>query len=125
MFFRHNLFGILWAILILILSIMPGRDLPEVNIVQIDKLVHMSFYLILTVLLVRGFFKQYTFPFLKNHAINVVVLIGVLYGIIIEIIQGAFTADRHFDLWDAFANSIGVMIGVIIFKSKVAAKFLK
>jgi len=39
----------------------------------------------------------------------------VTFGIIIEVLQLTLTDYRTFDWWDAFANSIGALLGVLAF----------
>ncbi len=34
------------------------------------------------------------------------------FGLLIEVGQGVFTADRYFDIYDALANSIGALAGL-------------
>lgn len=47
-------------------------------------------------------------------------VLGVLYGIVIEFLQGALPEAFHrsFDMYDALADSIGVVIGLILWKTK-------
>jgi len=47
-------------------------------------------------------------------------MLGVLYGIAIEFLQGALPEAFHrsFDMYDALADSIGVVIGLILWKIK-------
>ncbi len=41
----------------------------------------------------------------------------LLYGIIIEILQGLLTISRSADIFDVAANLIGSLIGIYFFKS--------
>lgn len=96
---------VLWAFFILVLCIIPGRDLPSSNLWQIDKVFHFLFYLILT----------YLFICIFEGYLSILKILGVfvlccVYGISIECIQGAFLADRFFDVWDIVANSSGAFI---------------
>ena len=40
----------------------------------------------------------------------------VIYGIIIEILQGVLTTTRESDLFDALANTLGAIVGLIGFQ---------
>jgi hypothetical protein len=37
----------------------------------------------------------------------------------VEVMQDLFTADRHFDLFDALANSTGAIAGSVVVKLKI------
>ena len=39
---------------------------------------------------------------------------AVVYGVIIEICQGLFTADRSADIMDALANTAGSALAVLV-----------
>ena len=105
----------LWAFFILILSVIPGKDLPESNLVGIDKVVHFIFYFVLSFLYLSIFSDKYTF-----RIILIIAFICCAYGFLIECIQGLFLQDRFFDLYDVLANSSGVLFATFytIFKLK-------
>jgi VanZ family protein len=119
MFIKYNLFAFLWAMLILFLSLMPGKEIPEVewwNIIAVDKAIHVFFYMILVVLLFIGFYKQYTFRYLRTNCIKIVLLVGIVYGVIIEFIQSQIVySGRFFEIGDVAANVSGCFIGWGIF----------
>lgn len=112
--------AILWAILIFIASSLPGKDLPDVPIWQVDKIFHILFYGILYLLTSNGYNRQKNdkrnYPS-RKEIYTFVVTIG--YGFFIEIYQGLFLIDRHFDIFDVLANTIGAIIGLTVkFKIK-------
>jgi glycopeptide antibiotics resistance protein len=51
------------------------------------------------------------------------VLIIFFYGIIIEASQGLFFESRTADGWDIIANSVGILLGWLIFQ-KIKKLFL-
>ncbi|WP_367158764.1 VanZ family protein [Lutibacter sp.] len=54
----------------------------------------------------------------KSKVLNISILIFLailLYGIIIEVLQKVFTTYRQFDLFDIFANLIGIILAFILF----------
>lgn len=104
--------SILWAAFILVLSLMPGRDLPSVSLWQADKLAHFAVYAILTWLMLRGAIKQLGSP-LRLRVIVLMLLLSSGYGVLIEFIQETFTADRHLDWYDAIANATGALMGSV------------
>ena len=101
--------AILWAIFILILSIIPGRQFPkELLIPHLDKAVHLTFYLVLFVL---GYAA-------KKKDLSILALSSVcfLYGLLIELIQHYLIPNRFFGADDILANTIGIVFGVFIVK---------
>ncbi len=115
MFWRFNLFAALWAIFILLLTLMPGKELPPTGgIFTFDKIAHIGVFAILEFLLVVGFIKQSTYKGLNNRPFLIsLVIVGVL-GMSIEICQ-AFIPDRSLDIVDLAADSTGGLCGILIF----------
>lgn len=124
MFFRYNFLSLAWAILILVLSFLPGRDLPNVQILALDKLVHFIFYLLLFVFTMYGWRRQLQITLLRKVPIALVWLACILFGIAIEVCQEVFTADRHFDWLDIMANSMGALAGGMAWYYLLQEKFL-
>lgn len=122
---RYYLPAMGWIILILFLCTMPASDLPSASWMDklyIDKLVHCFLFGGTVLLLAYGYYKQ------RNH-ISGWMLFGLaltasLYGIAIEFIQKYFTANRHFEVWDIIADSIGAFGGALIFWL-IGKRFLK
>lgn len=109
------LFGtaLIWTCLIIYLSL---ANLGEIKIIQVkasDKLYHMACYFILGVL-------WFLFYDIKHGPIDktkklIISSCLVLFGIIIEILQTVLTTYRTFDLWDAFANAVGIFLANLFF----------
>lgn len=110
-FFKYNTPSILWAVFILVLCLMPGRELPSLTIWEFDKIGHFGVYLILAVLMVYGWRKQMSFSFLHTKVLLKILLITSIYGFAVEVMQELFTTDRHFDILDALSNSTGAVVG--------------
>lgn len=113
-FLKYNLPSILWAVFILGICLVPGKELPSVNIWEFDKLVHFGVYVVLAVLLFWGWKSQTVFPFLHRNILSKIMLVSFIYGFAVEILQELFTADRHFELPDAIANAAGGIAGSLI-----------
>lgn len=112
MFLCYNFLSIFWFVLILVLSFLSGKDLPEVGILQFDKFVHVIFYLLLFVFTFVGWKKQSQFKMLQSVSGVFMFILCSVFGVLIECGQGLFTADRYFDMYDALANSIGALAGL-------------
>lgn len=114
MFIKYNLPAIIWAIFILIICTI---HLPEISppskvlFIPTDKLVHFFLFLILIILLVRGFSKQNSFIKLKLNAIRAGLIFSVIYGGIIEMIQ-IYTDYRQAEWNDFIADITGSCAGL-------------
>lgn len=106
--------SILWAVFILVLCLMPGKDLPSVSIWEADKIAHFAVYLLLAVLTYYGWKKQSRFSWLKQNTVVKLLIATAAYSFVVELLQEALTADRHFDILDALANSAGAVTGSVI-----------
>ncbi len=90
-----------------------GDDLPSMNIPHADKIVHFTFYFVAMILgsLFLLELKSDRKDILKK--IKFLAILLILFGIIIEVIQGTLTVARSGDVLDAVANSTGVALGFI------------
>ncbi|MEM9982382.1 MAG: VanZ family protein, partial [Bacteroidota bacterium] len=112
MFLKYNLFTLLWASLIAIATLLPGKQIPQIN--YSDKLVHMMIFAVLTLLMIVGFIKQNTFAFLRFNAVKVALVISICYGAGLEAAQ-QLIPGRHFDWFDFAANVTGTLLGWLFF----------
>lgn len=118
MFFKHTKWAILWALLILILCGIPGKDIPHISFLELlsfDKFVHAGIFFVLLLLAVRGFLVQSNFPQLKKLAKFIALLICIVYGGSLEIMQGTLFVDRSADVFDFIANAFGATMGVLVY----------
>lgn len=76
-----------------------------------DKSVHVFGYFLLAL----SWLLTYKFK-AKQLKISVLISIIVLvYGIIIEALQGTLTDNRQLDFYDIFANLIGIIVAFVFF----------
>ena len=118
MFLKHNFFALLWALLILILCAIPGHDIPYVSFLELlnfDKLVHASLFFVLAFLLIRGFQLQHTFALLHKFPGLMATVLCILYGAVLEILQGLLFIERSADIYDFIANAFGSIMGFALF----------
>jgi VanZ family protein len=78
-----------------------------------DKLIHGVFYFILTLSFLYPIYKS---ELNSNWNILFISAIVFLYGIVMEIIQYFFIADRTGEFYDVLANTGGIVMAVLIFK---------
>ena len=112
---RALLPAILWAIVILVLSAMPGLNLRESwwDLVSMDKVGHFAVYGILTFLLLKGLPGHPRF--FEKNVVVIALIISILYGILMEVMQFTFFPYRYFEYLDIIANIIGSFTGLLIF----------
>jgi VanZ family protein len=106
--FKHLRWALLWALVILILCLLPGRSLPEWNwvaIFDLDKLVHGFMFFVLAVLLAHAF-KRAGSPV---RFLLWAVVISAGYGLFTELMQGMPSLGRRTDINDMIANTIGAL----------------
>ncbi len=110
------LIAILYSCLISVLFFIPSQDLPKVQISALDKIAHVLIYFILINLWMLYLNIKNDFQF-NDKWILILLLSVLLYGIIIEILQGLLTISRSADILDVAANLIGSLIGIYFFKN--------
>lgn len=94
--------------MITVLSLVSFEKNKIISIANTDKLVHFSFYFILTLLLLKSIQTISKFKYL------IVIALSLIYGIIIEIFQTYFTSTRSGDLFDVIANFTGIICAIIL-----------
>ena len=117
MFYKYNALTIIWAVFILILMFLPGSQVPDTDIWIIsglDKIVHFGIFAVLVLLMVVGFSKQYSFWKLKQYPVKYSLILGMIYGTIIEISQG-LVPERFVEIEDLIANLFGCIGGTGLF----------
>lgn len=121
----------LWALFILVLCGIPGRDIPHISFLELlsfDKFVHAGVFFVLLLLLIRGSVLQTRFNFLSQYSFSISGSLCILYGGILELMQEAVFEERSADLYDFVANSFGVLVGMVFYnkiEQKILVKFIK
>ena len=131
MFLKHTKWAMLWALLILILCGIPGRDIPHISFLELlsfDKFVHAGIFFVLMLLASRGFTLQTTFNKVHQNPKMIALLICVAYGGLLEIMQGTIFEERSADIYDFIANSFGCVMALIMYswiEKKILIKFIR
>lgn len=98
-----------WTLFIIVMLSIPGRDLPDVDAIQIDKIMHFVVFAVLGWLWLLAFGKR------EKGTVWLVIAGGILFAIFSEIYQGMLPFDRSPDPYDAAADSLGIIFSAIIF----------
>jgi VanZ family protein len=103
--------ALFWTFGILYACLKNAKDIPSINILYFDKLIHVIFYLVFNLL-----WFLYLNRRLKNVAIwkllSIAFGLSFFFGIAIELLQEYFTTTRSADIIDVLANVIGASISV-------------
>lgn len=103
--------GIAWFFIVLVLTCLPGDDLPKVNNwfneYYIDKLVHAGIFLLLAYLFMYPVAKTGISNSQKRNYFIKIALACTIWGITIELIQKYFIPGRSFDWFDWISDGLG------------------
>lgn len=106
--------AIFYNIVITTLFFIPTSGLPSVGGAGMDKVAHVLFFFFLTMLWQLVIFKRRGDKLTIRSSILLLGLI-LIYGTLIEILQGQLTASRTADFFDVVADLVGAGIGVLVF----------
>lgn len=113
----YFLVALVWTITVTWLSLADVGGLgSSFKIPYKDKMAHFVFYFLLFILWGLVFFSKTPYRKFKFKLV-----IGVvLYGILMECIQGLMHNHRSSDWHDALANSLGAFLGMWVFSNYVS-----
>jgi VanZ family protein len=112
---RYKTLTLLWALVILILTLLPSDKLPKTpswDTISFDKVAHAGVFALLIFLMSGSFWKQSRYRFLREYPAFSSLLISVLFGIGVEILQTVLGWGRDGSLLDVVSNTIGCLIGI-------------
>jgi len=105
--------------MILLATLLPSSSMPSLSIWDLfsfDSFAHAFLFAGLSFLMIVGLTKQFTYPKLRHYAIRSSLFISSMFGILIELLQHFFVYGRQGDIIDVLANTIGCLIGMLLFK---------
>lgn len=107
-----------WMVFITLFSLLSfsGVQTSHYNIPHLDKAVHFTFYFVMVLLAFLAKSNRVWKGFESLKLLWAIVLFAIGYGIIIEIIQDVATVAREGDPWDALANSLGAISGILFIR---------
>jgi hypothetical protein len=111
---KYQVWAIVWTIVILVLCNMKMPDTSGSGFFfeGFDKLVHLGFFYVLTILLFYGKIKhQHNYSFRSLTIFKIIVITAVLGGGI-ELLQWKFFTYRSAEWWDFGCDMTGVFMGV-------------
>ena len=113
--------SVFYSIALIIVSLMRLNNLPNLNTGFDDKIGHFLFYAIFCMLWFLSFHS------LKiKRSLFAATTFSILFGLIIELLQGVVSDHRTSDVYDFLANTMGAltMTTLIYLKKEVIIKKL-
>lgn len=107
------LLAVLWAVAVLVLTLMPSRDVPAwpwAEKVHLDKFVHAFLFGMQSLLLgmaLAGMGKWRS----RMAPLAVAAVVAIAFGGVIELLQEGMGAGRHGDILDLLADAAGAILG--------------
>jgi VanZ family protein len=103
--------SLIYLIIVAFLSLLPPNDFPDIPLFPgADKVVHTCMYLGLTWLACWSMHAEK-----KRVWYFLIVLFSISWGVLMEIFQYLMHLGRSFDVYDILGNSIGTLIGALIY----------
>ena len=113
--------AIAYTLLITAALLTPITGAPKIEIPFADKMVHLIINAALFVVWASYVFSGKT-KTTKTYTLPLLFVCTLLYGILIEVIQGSFIPTRGADFFDVVANVCGLILG--FFAVKLTKKFI-
>jgi VanZ family protein len=104
--------ALFWSVVILFFCLIKASQLPTVNVLYLDKAIHVAFHFVFTVLWFL-FFKKKLKTSNSFKPLFISFLLSLFFGIGIELIQEFFTTTRSAEVIDELANLSGAILAVI------------
>jgi VanZ family protein len=118
--------GLLWAVVILVLTGLPGTYFPQINSfwdwLAPDKMIHLFMFGSFTYLIIWGLRNKYQDKAKRKRLILFTVVLGTLYGGVTEILQRELFVGRDGNIFDFLANTLGGGFGILLFHMQYRKK---
>jgi VanZ family protein len=115
MVFKYYIPVVLWTVMILILTLLPGNAVPDVPVFGIDKLVHVFIFGMLMYLTCYAIAKSRNQPVTRTTGLLIAAAYSIILSVGIEILQN-YVPGRSFSYADIVANITGIVLGYWIFR---------
>lgn len=116
MFKRPLLPGLLWTLLIAVLTLIPGNYIPRITSfldwLGPDKIVHLILFGVYAYLMAKGFRKQVTYSILKENPLISSIIVGIVFAIFTEVMQRFVIPGRNGNVYDFAADVLGTFLGI-------------
>ncbi|TYZ13433.1 hypothetical protein FY528_03225 [Hymenobacter lutimineralis] len=106
-----------WAVFILVLTLTPANQMPPQprwQLLSFDTAAHAGVFWMLAVLSYFSARRQLTWPWLQRHCVWVLLVAGVAFGLLIELLQTTMAVGRHGEWTDGLSDAIGMGLGLLM-----------
>jgi len=121
--------AIIWAIIVLLLTGLPGTYFPTVitfwDWLSPDKVVHIFIFMVQTFLLLMAFNKQYLEGETRLVSIWLILIGATVFALLTEVLQAYVFIGRNGNTYDFLADFVGVLVGLLVFNLYKKKKFAK
>lgn len=102
---------VLYVLGIMALSLLPPQDLPKIPLFRgADKVIHFMMYFVFSILFCWALRTE------RHYSrLFFIVVLTVGWGVLMEYIQFSMRMGRSFSWYDISANSLGVLVGIVIY----------
>ena len=117
-FTRNSYPGVFCAVVILLLTGLPGSCFPKVKpAIGLDKVVHLIMYFSFAFITLWGYRKPYqeNGKAYQKKALWLVLAISIAFGALTEVMQETLVPSRTGSVYDWIADAIGSLLGVAIY----------
>ena len=105
--------ALFWTLVVSFLCLTSSGNIPKIGILYLDKLIHVFFHFIFTVLWIL-FFKVQIERSNKWKPFLISFVLSFIFGITIEVCQELFTTTRSADVFDVLANVTGAILATVV-----------
>ncbi len=127
MLFWKLLPSLVWALIILLLTGLPGTYFPTVisfwDWLSPDKVVHIFIFLVQTFLILVAFRTQYLLGSRRLVYTWLLISIITVFALLTEVLQAYVFIGRDGNTYDFIADFIGVLVGYLAYNLYFKKKF--
>ena len=108
---------IIYSVFITVVFLMPAKEIPKLFnfYIQIDKLIHVFIFLILSFLWLL--FVNNLSNDSKPVVLLLIMVVCLIYGILIEVTQELYVSSRGAEVLDVIADLVGTGLGLLFFRN--------
>ncbi|MCK5461989.1 MAG: VanZ family protein [Bacteroidales bacterium] len=113
-----------WTVFMLVLFLIPSQDIPgSREIPNLDKVVHVAFFMIFTFLFMRDLLKIRGLKSILPVYIITTILVVLFIAIMIELLQDNMNLGRDGDINDILYDLAGFILGMLLLILKYGVRF--
>jgi len=129
MLFLRLLPALVWAIIIMLLTGLPGTYFPTIvtfwDWLSPDKVVHIIIFMVQTFLVLIAFNKQYLLGSTRLVSTWLILFVITVFALLTEVLQTYVFIGRNGNVYDFIADFAGVLVGLLVFNLYKKKKFAK